>query len=396
MSRISASLCVVALLALPALAIRPASAQPAFGGPPAVGVVRVAQTPITESNEFVGRVQAVNRVNLVARVTGYLEKMLFREGSEVKQGDLLYVVERPPYESDVQAKAALVAQAQAQLQNAEINLRRARLLLHTPAGQQSTLDDATATEMSDQAQLLQAQANLRLSNINLSYTEIRAPISGKIGMTSVTEGNVVGPTSGTLATIVSQDPMYVLFPPAVRAELALRERYAAEGGFKAVKIKLRLSDGRIYGQTGEVNFIDNTISQNTDTIALRGVIANPLLAADAGGNGVLRELTDGEFVTVIVQGVHPVLALTIPRAAVLADQAGDFVYVVGAGNKAERRTVKLGQSSTTRAVIASGLHEGEMVVVDGIQRVRPGQPVSPGPASPQPSADAAHTSAGQG
>lgn len=373
----------------------PAAAQFGAAGPPAVGVVRVERQPVTETSEFVGRIQATDRVNLVARVTAFLEEIHFTEGAEVKKGALLYRLEQPPFQADLQAKAATVQQMQAQLQNAEITLHRAETLLHTPAGQQSTVDDARANELSYQAQMMQAQANLRVSQINLGYTEIRAPIDGKIGRTAVTIGNVVSPSSGTLTTIVSQDPMYVVFPVSVREAIDLRQRYRDKGGLDAVLIRVRLPDGRLYGQAGKVDFIDNTISANTDTIILRGVIANPLLAAQKGASVVAaRELTDGEFVSVLLEGINPVEALTVPRAAVLSDQTGDYVYVVGAGNKIEQRRVQLGQSSPTTAVVMSGLSPGEMVVLEGLQRARPGLVVAPGPASPPPNAHAAAGGAG--
>jgi membrane fusion protein (multidrug efflux system) len=215
------------------------------------------------------------------------------------------------------------------------------------------------------------------SQINLDYTDIRSPIDGKIGRTAVTEGNVVSPGSGVLTTIVSQDPMYVTFPVSLREALSLRERYAPRGGFDAVVIKLRLPDGRLYGQTGKLNFIDNTIAQNTDTILLRGVIANPAMPNFAGA----RELTDAEFVTVLLEGAQPVEVLAIPRSAVLSDQQGDYVFTVGADNKAQQRRVQLGQSTTTVASVISGISLGDKVIVEGLQRVRPGQVVAPGPAS---------------
>lgn len=373
-----------ALLLTVLLSPHSALAQPAPTAPPAVGIVRAKQEPVTQSNQFVGRIEATDRVNLVARVTAFLEQRLFTEGADVKKGDLLYVLERAPFEADVQAKAAAVSQAQAQLENAEITLRRAEALIHTPAGQQSAVDNARATQLSDQAQVLQAQANLRLSGINLAYIEIRAPISGKIGQTSVTIGNVVSPNSGTLATIVSQDPMYVTFPIAFRTAIDLRDRYANKGGFEAVVIKVQLPNGRVYGHTGKLNFVNNTISATTDTITLRGNIANPPIAPVVDHDTV-RELTDGEFVNVILEGVEPIEALTVPRAAILSDQQGDYVYVVNAENKVEQRRIQLGQSTPTTAVVMSGLKEGEMVVVDGIQKARPGQTVVPGPASVPPS-----------
>jgi membrane fusion protein (multidrug efflux system) len=358
------------------------------GGPPAVGVVRAQKKPITETSEFVGRIQATDRVALVARVTAFLEQLLFTEGAEVNKGDLLYLLEQPPFQADLAAKQATVQQAQAQLANATIAYNRAASLLKTPAGQQSTVDDARATMLSDAAQVQNAEAQLKQSQINLNYTEIRAPISGKIGRTSVTVGNVVSPSSGVLATIVSQDPMYVVFPIALRTGLELRDRYAEKGGFNAVVIKLRLPNGKIYNQTGKLNFVDNVVSQSTDTIILRGSIPNPPLGDGKVGGAAVRELTDGEFVSVILEGVEPVELLTIPRAAVLSDQRGDYVYTVGADNKVQQTRVQLGQSTPAEASVLSGLTEGAMVVVDGVQRVRPGVVVSPGPASPPVTASA--------
>src|SRR5882762_3373297 len=356
-------------------------AQPAASGPPAVGVVEAVKRPITETSEFLGRIEAVNRVNVVARVTAFLEKRLFDEGVEVKKGDELYRLERGPFEADLASKKAQVAQLQATLENARLTTERARTLLSGPAGQQSTYDAALANQRSLEAQVMSAQAQVQSSQINLDYTDIRSPIDGKIGRTAVTEGNVVGPGSGVLTTIVSQDPMYVLFPVSVRAGLELRERYATRGGFSAVVIKLRLPDGRLYGQTGQLNFVDNTVAQSTDTVTVRGAIPNPPLHDPSTTGGAVRELTDGEFVTVMLEGVQPVEVLAIPRSAVLSDQQGDYVFTVGADNKAEQRRIQLGQSTPTVAAVINGLKLGDKVIAEGLQRVRAGQPVAPGPAS---------------
>ena len=370
-----------ATLLLVGAIVGPAIAQPGPSGPPAVGVVSIALHPVTESYEFTGRVEAIGRVQLVARVAAFLEEQRFTEGAEVKKGDLLYKLERGPYEADVAAKAAAVAQADATHTNDRIQLARAQGLRGTPAGMQMAVDNATAQERSTAAQLMAAQAQMRQSQINLDYTDIAAPIDGRIGRTAVTVGNVVGPSSGVLATIVSQDPMYVTFPVPMRTALDLRTRYASKGGFAAVAIKLLLPDGRTYDQTGKLGFVDIDVSQGTDTITLRGTVPNPVLAASAGGDGRLRELTADEFVTVVLEGAEPVQRLTLPREAVLSDQQGDFVYVVDAGNKARRRPVQLGQSTAETAVIAAGLKEGERVVVEGVQRLQPDAEVSPGPAS---------------
>jgi len=385
-----AALFIGIFAALSAIAA-PLAASAQQSQPPAVGVVAAARKPITQSSEYIGRIQAKDRVNIVARVAAFLDKVYFTEGAEVKSGDPLYRLEQGPFQADVQAKQASVAQFKAQLQNATVAYGRAKALLSTPAGQQSAVDLALANQQSLQAQVQNAEAQLQVSQINLGYTDIRAPIDGKIGRTAVTQGNYVSPGSGTLATIVSQDPMYVTFPVSARVVLDLRQRYADKGGFGAAVVKVRLPDGRIYNQTGAIDFVDNTIAGNTDTITLRGTIANPVLASGAG-----RELVDGELVTVILEDATPVEAIAVPRAAILSDQRGDYLYVVGADDKAEQRRVKLGQSSPTLAVVTSGLSEGENVIVEGVQRARPGEKVAPGPASPAASAVSGAAPASQG
>ena len=364
-----------------ALGMTAARAQAPAAAPPAVGVFTAINRPVIETNEFLGRIEAPNRVSVVARVTAFLEKRNFVEGAEVKTGDLWYQLERGPFEADLESKKAQVLQLQATLVNAKLTTERARTLLGGPAGQQSTYDAAIANQQSLEAQVQAAQAQVDLSQINLDYTEIRSPIDGKIGRTAVTEGNVVSPSSGVLTTIVSQDPMYVTFPVSVREGLALRERYATRGGFKAVVIRLRLTTGRLYDQTGELNFVNNTIAQSTDTILLRGTMPNPILHDPSTTGGAVRELTDGEFVTVLLEGVEPVEVLAVPRSAVLSDQEGDYVFTVGADNKAEQHRVQLGQSTSTIAAVMSGISLGDKVIVEGLQKVRPGQPVAPGPAS---------------
>ena len=359
-----------------------AEAQPAPAAPPAVGVIEAIKRPITESSEFLGRIEAINRVNIVARVTAFLDKRLFQEGADVKKGDHLYLLERGPFEADLAAKKAQVAQLQATLTNNKLTTDRQRSLMGGPAFQQSNLDSAVANQLSFEAQVQGAEALVDSSQINLDYTDIRSPIDGKIGRTAVTEGNVVSSGSGTLTTVVSQDPMYVTFPVSVRESLDLRDRYVKIGGFKAVNIRIKLPNGKIYDKIGQLDFVNNTIASSTDTILVRGTIANPPIftTADAGGS-VVRELSDNEFVTVMLEGVEPVEVLAIPRAAVLSDQQGEYVFTVGADNKAEQHRVQLGQSTSTIAAVMSGISLGDKVIVEGLQRVRPGQPVAPGPAS---------------
>ena len=371
----------VACLTLLAVTASPATAQAPGGPPPAVGTATVRSRPITESNEFVGRVQAVNRVDLVARVTAYITDQLFTEGSEVAKGAVLYKLERGPFEADVNAKAATVEQNKALLRNAGLTLGRASSLLNTPAGQRSTVDDATAQQASQTAQVAGAMAQLRSSQINLDYTEIKAPVAGKISRTSLTVGNVVTPTSGPLATIVSQDPMYVVFAVSSRSAQDLATRYATKGGFAAINVRVRLADGSLYGPGGKLDYVDPTVSANTDTQIFRAVMPNPLRPGTKPGDLGDHALVDGAFVTAVVEGAEPVELLSIPRIAVLQDQQGTYVYVIGADNKAEQRRVTIGQSTPETASVTSGLKVGEQVVVDGLQRIRqPGQPVAPAPA----------------
>jgi membrane fusion protein (multidrug efflux system) len=364
-----------------AVALAPATlAQQAPQAPPAVGVVTAERRPVTDQTELNGRIQAIDRVDVVARVNGFLERRFFDEGSTVKKGDLLYRIEQAPYQADLEAKRAAVAQAEAQLTNANIQLRRAEELLKSPAGSQARYDDALAAQLSAAAQLKSAQAAERQSQINLDYTEIRSPIDGRIGRTAVTPGNVVGPGTGTLTTIVSQDPMYVVFPIPVPRGIELRERYAGKGGFDAVRVRIRLPNGKLYDQVGRLEFADVTVSPATDSIILRAVIPNPVIAV-AGAYGRVRELTDNEFVRVILEGAEPAQVLTVPRAAVLTDQRGSFVYIVDADNVARQRRIELGESTPELAVVESGLKEGDRVILEGLQRVRPDMPVTPGPAT---------------
>ena len=314
--RLAAQLAVYVLLGITIAAAQMPS------GPPAVGVVRAEKQAVTETSEFIGRVQAVDRVVITARVTAFLEQRLFVEGTEVRQGDLLYRLERPPFEAAVAQQEAAVADASARLANANIQLARAQSLLNTPAGQRSAVDDATATQRSQAAQVMAAQAQLRMAQLNLGYTEIHAPIGGKISRTAVTAGNVVSPGSGPLVSIVSQDPMYVQFPIAVRAELDLEKRYAEQDGMNAMVIRLRLPDGTMYDQTGKIDYVEPSVQATTDTILVRGKIANPPLKPIEEGKPVDRRLVDGEFVTVLVEGIEPVDGACHPSCGRAVRSAG--------------------------------------------------------------------------
>jgi membrane fusion protein (multidrug efflux system) len=297
------------------------------------------------------------------------------------------VIEQAPYQAAVDQAQAGLEQAMAQSRNADVTLARAAALLRTPAGQQSTVDSSKATALSDAAQIDAAKAMLQSAQINLGYTEIRAPLDGQIGATAVNVGNVVGPSTGVLATIVSQDPMYVTFALPVVDALKFRQSYASQGGIAGIDLLVQLPDGRMYGQTGKIDFINNQISPNTDTLTWRGTIANPPLAGADGVAGASRELTDGEFITVILRSKTPEQQLIIPRDAVITDQLGDYVLRIGPDNKVVRQSVTMGAQTDVNVQILSGLNPGDKIITDGLQRVHPGLVVTPKPAHQSPAAN---------
>lgn len=364
-----------------------AAAQFGPQGPPAVGIVTADRRPITETSEFVGRIEAVERVAIRARVSGFIEEIAFREGQEVTRGQVLYRLERAPFEAELERQQAAVASAQATLVNTRASLERARELVRTSTGTQSRLDDAVAAERTGNAQLLSAQAGLRVAQISLDYTVIAAPVDGRIGRTTYTEGNVVGLDAGALATIVSQDPMRVAFAISQRQARELRNRFEGRGGPDAVRVRLRLTDGTMYPQDGRIVFIDPSVDRSTDTQLVRALIPNPAREVNGQRPEVGdRELVDGQFVSVIVEGSEPIQAIAVPRTAVLQDQQGSYVFILDAENKAQRRNITLGRSPGNTAVVEQGLEGGERVVAEGVQRVRPGQPVNPAPMSAPPPA----------
>ncbi len=343
----------------------------------------VTQQPVYAQSSYVGRIQSPQVVQLDARVTGYLEQQAFQDGDAVQKGQLLYVIEQPPYQAAVAQAQAALEQAQAQAHNADLTLARARALLRTPAGQQSSVDAAAATAQSDTAQIDSARAQLETAQINLGYTQIRSPIDGQIGATAVNAGNVVGPNSGTLATIVAQDPMYVTFSIPMLDALKLRN---GNGALASVNVLVTLPDGKTYPIAGRIDFVNNQITQTTDTLNMRATIANPLLQKPDTTAGSNRALFDGEFINVVLRNRDAEQQIAIPPAAVVIDQLGDYVLVVDDGDTVRRQNVTLGQSAPQSVVVLSGLKTGQRIIVDGIQRVHPGIKVKPQAADPMPAA----------
>ena len=230
---------------------------------------------------------------------------------------------------------------------------------------QSQVDTNKAALDSATGRVMQAKAALTQAQVNLDYTDIRAPIDGRIGRTAYTVGNLVNPASGVLATIVSQDPIYVLFPVSVRDLEAIREaRRKEEGGMAKIDIRVRLPSGQEYAQRGVWNLTDPQVDPQTDSLVMRATIPNPD-----------RTLTDGQFVTAIIRERQEAPRLVVPQSALQVDQSGYYVLVVNDQHKVEQRRVQTGPQRGTDVVVTSGVKEGEHVMVDGIQKVRPGQVV---------------------
>jgi len=334
--------------------------------PPAVSVTPVASRQITETGDYIGRVTAIDKVDVVARVPGFIEERNFVEGQNVKKGDLLFRIEQATYKAAVDQQRANLAKAKATEVNAKLQLERGKELVRNQNIPQSTLDQRAADEAAAEAGVLEAQALLDQAEINLGYTEIRSPIDGRIGLATFTEGNLVQPSSGKLATIVSQDPIYVIFQVSQRNVIAYRQRVAQSPDKNPhVTIHIKLPNGSVYPHPGVTNLLDVQVDPTTDTVAVRARVPNPDGLLIAGG-----------VVGVTVERGAPRRALTVPQAAVLLDQAGSYVLVVGADKKVEQRRITTGAEQGRDVVVTDGLKEGELVIVEGVQKVRPGQVVS--------------------
>jgi membrane fusion protein (multidrug efflux system) len=334
--------------------------------PPAVTVSPVVSREVTETADFVGRVVAINKVDVVARVPGFIEERNFTEGQQVKTGDLLFRIEQDTYKAAVDQQKANVAKAKAAEVNTSLQLQRGKELIHNQTIPQATLDQRAADAAAAQAEVLQAEAQLQQAQINLGYTEIRSPIDGRVGLALFTVGNLVEPSSGRLATIVSQDPIYVTFPVSERDVIAYKHRLAESGGKNQhLPIHIKLPDGSIYGHPGITNFLDVQAETNTDTVIVRAELPNP--------DGLL---IPGGIVGVGVDTGPPKTALLVPQSAMQLDQAGHFVLVVGDSKKVELRRVTTSVEMGRNVVVTDGLKEGELVITEGIQKVHPGQVVT--------------------
>jgi RND family efflux transporter MFP subunit len=336
--------------------------------PPMVTVAPVILQDVNAPEEYVGHVEAIQTVDLQARVQGFLEQVKFKEGSIVHAGDLLYIIEQAPYQANVKADRARVEQLQAILTKASQYLERVRTV-RTGGVSATDIDNAVAAELQAKAQLEEARATLERSELNLGYTTIKAPISGRIGRTAYTAGNLVGPASMPLARIVQIDPIRVVYSISENdiATIRMALKDAAQPQKNPLLVpRIRLSTGVTYPIAGQLDFVNNEVDAATGTIAVWALFDNP--------DGLLLP---GQYVNVLVTRSEPKLMPVVPQSAVLEDHDGRYVLVVEDENRVSMRRVKCGPVIGVNWAIESGLTVGEIVIVEGTQKAQPGHIVKP-------------------
>ncbi len=363
-------------LAVTALSLTGCGKAPQKAAPkaPKVTVMPPDEKPVLEYEDLPGRIEAIETVEVKARVTGLINKIHFKEGTEVKQGDPLYSIDPREYQAEVDSAAAGVQQAQAKYQQTKSDFERAQQLSKQTAISRQELETKGSDMLGGEAGVRLAQANLIRAQLNLEYTQITAPISGKIGETAVTDGNLVK-DGDTLTSIISQDPIYVSFEVPERLILrwdkAVKE--AAGDGFAAkALVNVGLLNETGFPREGRLDFTNNELNVGTGTLRMRAVLPNED-----------RRLRVGLYARVRVSLDKARNGLLVPERAVGMDQGQRFIYVVGEGNKAEYRRVMVGQLYEGQRAITDGLKSGERVVVEGHLSLRPGIVVDPTDASAQ-------------
>jgi membrane fusion protein (multidrug efflux system) len=338
-----------------------ADAQQA-AAPPAVLVQAAESRSMTKQAEFVGRAEALEKVDLRARVQGFLGARLFKDGDTVKENQVVFTIEKEPFEAAVDQRKAQLAAAQATLANADQQLQRTAELARKGNAPVAQLDQRTAEQGQAKAAVMEAEANLRDAQIQLSYTDIKTPIAGRIGRAAVSPGNLVGPDTGVLATVVQDNPMQVLFSVTQREMLEARDSEVTG----KVRARVRLADGSLYSEQGRIDFLDVQVNPRTDGQTVRAMFPNP--------DDIL---TSGQTVRVIIEEKGGDKVVVIPQSAIAIDQTGPYAFVVDQDDKVEQRRLKLGAGREGLAVVEEGVKPGERVVVQGQQRIRAGMTVAP-------------------
>jgi len=367
------SLAVLTLASMIAVVVSACGSSEAAPGegmppPPDVSVATVLSKPVHQWDSFNGRVSAVESVELRPRVSGYVQRVAFKEGQEVKKGDLLFVIDPRPYKAALDQASAQLQRARAEAKLAQAQDARAQTLIEAKAISREEFETRKAASAQGDAGVRAAEAAVAAAKLDLQFTQVRAPIDGRIGRAMVTEGNLAQADATLLTTLVSQDPMYVYFESDEQTYLRYAE-LAREGKRtrSSNPVRIGLADEQGFPHAGTVDFVDNQVDPATGTIRARAVLPNPD-----------RVFTPGLFARVQVQGSGEFKAMLVDDKAVLTDQDRKYVYVLGPDNKAVRKDVQLGRMIDGLRVVQSGLDAKDKVIVHGVQKVfMPGMPVAP-------------------
>lgn len=336
------------------------------GANPKVAIAAAYSEEIIEEARFLGRGEAVSKTEVLARVTGFVEEIAVADGTRVKAGDVLFRIEPDTYQANLASRQAELTRAEAELELAGLELNRKQQLVERDAVPLSEFDIARANQTIAEAKLASATAALRQAELELGYTEIKAPFDGRVGRINVSIGALVGPNSGPLVNVVSETPIYAEFSLSESQFADLLERLETDvngpvRNGESPDVFVELPNGTVLEEAGRVIFIDNQIDPTTGTIALRAQFQN------------MRGLIlDGAFVNIRIQALQPTPSLLVPQAAIQRDQRGDFVLIVTDQGLVEQRYVTLGRQIDAAVIVEEGMREGESVIVEGLQRVRPG------------------------
>jgi multidrug efflux system membrane fusion protein len=360
----------MALCAITALAIgckQAAEAKPKLAPAP-VDAAQVITKDIRVADEFNGRVWATNVVDVRPRVTGYIDRIAFREGQIVHKGDLLYVIDPRQYKDAADNAKAQLDREHAAADFAKIQEERAQRLKQSDAVSQEELQNRGSDLLQSGARVKAAEAAVASAELNLSYTEVRSPIDGRISRTQLTIGNLAQADQTVLTTVVSVDPVYVYFDCDEQSYLRFQQSaHRGSGVGSENPVRVALADEEGFPHAGHIDFVDNQLNPSTGTIRARVVLPNPD-----------HVLTPGLFARVQLQSAAPTQAMLIDAKAVLTDQDRKYVYVVGPGNTAQRKEIVLGGMSDGLRIVKSGLTPEDLVIVGGLQLIYfPGAPVSP-------------------
>ena len=353
-----------------------AAAAPA----PVVTVAPVVEKNVATPHGFIGRVSAIQSVQIVPRVTAFIDAVPVKEGSDVKAGEVLFELQKAQYQAAVEAAQAQLASAEAAANLAQVSYERASRLATQQFETRANLDQASATLKQDQANVQAAKANLAQAQLNLGYCTIASPIAGRIGAVTLTKGNLVTPATQPLATVVQLNPIRVQFAVADRAVVAAEQKRGASSATIAegLVVYLDLPDGSTYGEAGKIAFLGNQVDPQTGTVQVYADFPNPKAL-----------LLPGAFVNVDVERAQPQAQLLVPVQAVQTEQNGSYVLVVGPDDKVRQQPVTLGAQVGQDDIVTKGLAAGEQVIIEGVQKVRPGETVKPVAGTPGPAASAA-------